>query len=199
MRIGVFGGTFDPPHLGHLILADEALNQLHLDRLLWVIAASPPHKQVQEVSPLVQRLELVQAAISVEPEFELSRVDIDRPGPHFTLDTVKIISQQYPGDEIIYIMGGDSLRDLPNWYKPTELIQACDWIGVMRRPDDEIHLPFLEKTLPGISQKIIFLDTPRLEISSSQIRKRILKNQPFRFYLPSTVYDLILKHGYYKE
>jgi len=160
MRIGIYGGTFDPPHLGHLILADEARNQLQIDRLLWVLAAHPPHKQQQEVSPLSQRLELIRAAIASEPCFELSTVDIDRAGPHYALDTVRIISAQFPGEEITYIMGGDSLRDLPNWHMPLQLMQACTWIGVMRRPDDDVHLTTLEKCLPGISTKVMFLDTP---------------------------------------
>jgi len=198
MRIGIYGGTFDPPHLGHLILADEARNQLKIDRLLWVLAALPPHKQQQGVSPLSQRLELVRAAIASEPCFELSTVDIDRPGPHYALDTVRIISEQFPGEEIINIIGGDSLRDLPNWHMPQQLIRACTWIGVMRRPDDNINLSALEKTLPGISAKALFLDIPRLEISSSQIRLRIAEGRPFRYYLPVPVFDLVVQRGYYR-
>jgi len=198
MRIGIYGGTFDPPHLGHLILADEARNQLQIDRLLWVLAAHPPHKQQQEVSPLSQRLELIRAAIASEPCFELSTVDIDRAGPHYALDTVRIISAQFPGEEITYIMGGDSLRDLPNWHMPLQLMQACTWIGVMRRPDDDVHLTTLEKCLPGISAKVMFLDAPRLEISSSQIRLRIAEGRPFRYYLPVPVFDLVVQRGYYR-
>ena len=118
MRIGIFGGTFDPPHLGHLILADEAHAQLELDRLLWVLTPDPPHKLHQSITPLVDRLDMLRATIAGNNAFELSMVDIERAGPHYAVDTLLILGRSYPGDALIYVMGGDSLRDLPTWYRP---------------------------------------------------------------------------------
>jgi len=104
MRIGVFGGTFDPPHLGHLILAAEASSQLKLDKLLWVLTPDPPHKRDQHLTPIEIRFELVKLSLMDDPTFEMSRVDLDRPGPHFTLDTVKLIKQEFPGADVFYLI-----------------------------------------------------------------------------------------------
>ena len=106
-QIGLFGGTFDPPHLGHLILASEAFFQLELDRLLWILTPQPPHKQDQAITPVEHRLAMVNLAIEDNPSFELSRVELDRPGPHYTLDTVEIIANQYPEADITPIIGGE--------------------------------------------------------------------------------------------
>ena len=111
-RLGIFGGTFDPPHVGHLILAMEAYDQLKLDRVLWVLAPNPPHKLGKKITDLDIRIEMVKAAINSDPMFEFSRVDIDRPGPHFVLDTMRILHEQKPDDELVFLMGGDSLHDL---------------------------------------------------------------------------------------
>ncbi|MDD5370184.1 MAG: nicotinate-nucleotide adenylyltransferase, partial [Anaerolineaceae bacterium] len=190
--IGVFGGTFDPPHLGHLILAAEAYDQLGLDRLLWVLTPDPPHKLEQHISRAEMRLALVQAAICDNPHFELSRVDLDRMGPHFAVDTVRLLAQDFPAAEMIYLMGGDSLHDLPTWRLPLELVHEVDAFGVMRRPGDDIDLSHLEQALPGLTEKVRFVDAPLLEISSSQIRYRIRTGKPFRYYLPPPVYDLVI-------
>ncbi len=191
MRIGIFGGTFDPPHVGHLILAAEALEQLKLDRLLWVLTPEPPHKQDQPITPLAARLELVMAAILDNPAFELSRIEIDRQGPHFAVDTVHLLANQFPGAELIYLIGGDSLRDLPTWHNPQGLIAAVSQLGVMRRPDARINLARLERMLPGLSAKTIYIDAPRIEISSSLVRQRAAEGRDFRYYLPEQVYRLV--------
>ncbi len=107
-RLGVFGGTFDPPHLGHLILAAEAQGQLQLSRLLWVLAAAPPHKEGQEITALNHRRQMVRLAIADNPGFELSTVDIDRPGPHYTADMLRLLRDAHPGEQIILVIGGDS-------------------------------------------------------------------------------------------
>jgi nicotinate-nucleotide adenylyltransferase len=198
MRIGIFGGTFDPPHHGHLILAAEGYDQLKLDRLLFVLTPDPPHKQGQSLSPLLSRLAMVQAAIDRDPIFELSRVDIDRPPPHYAVDTVELLAEKHPGAEMVYLMGADSLVDLPTWFAPDRFVAACDLIGVMCRPGEEIDLGELEKLLPGISAKIFFVQAPLLEISSSEIRHRAAGGRHFRHYLPEPVYQLILKHNLYR-
>lgn len=197
-RLGVFGGTFDPPHLGHLILAGEALDQLGLDRLLWVVTPDPPHKQGRSITRLSDRLALVETAIADEPAFTLSRVEIDRPGPHYALDTVRLLHDRHPGDELVYLMGGDSLVDLPDWHRPRELVKACDALGVMRRPEEVIDLAELEGQLPGLTSKVRFIDAPLLEISSSDLRERAAAGRPIRYYLPSGVFDLIQRRGLYR-
>lgn len=199
MRIGIFGGTFDPPHVGHQILAGEACDQLRLDRLLWVLTPYPPHKPGLEVTPLDQRLDLLQAALAGNPAFELSQVDIERPPPQYAVDTMRLLHSQYPGAELIYIMGGDSLRDLPSWHTPRLFLEACDGLGVMRRPTAELDLTVLEQLLPGITRKVSFVDAPLLEISSSTIRRRIAEGRTFRYYLPAPVYALIVARGLYRE
>ena len=198
-RIGIFGGTFDPPHLGHLILASEAQTQLELDRLLWILTPEPPHKQDQDITPIEDRLAMVRLAIADNPDFELSRIELDRPGPHYTLDTIKIVSEQNPGADIVPIIGGDSLRDLPKWHQPQELVYACHWIGVMRRPsDDETNLEALERELPGISSKVHYVDAPLLEIASREIRNRIASGRSVRYYLPTPVYEYIEQNHLYQ-
>ena len=197
MRIGIFGGTFDPPHIGHLILAGEAAYQLKLSRLLWVLTPDPPHKLGRAISPAGQRLDLVNAEIDGEPAFELSRVDLDRRGPHYAVDTLQLLSAAYPGDELVYLMGGDSLRDLPGWYQPQTLVDTCALLGVMRRPGDHIDLAALEQALPGVTAKVAFIDTPLVEISSAEIRRRMAAGLPYRYFLTEQVYQVIQAHHYY--
>jgi len=196
--LGIFGGTFDPPHLGHLILAAEAHAQLGLERLLWVLTPDPPHKQDRSITPLEHRLAMVNLALEHAPEFELSRVDMDRPGPHYAVDTVKIIANQDPGANLVYLMGGDSLRDLPLWHRPAKFVAACQLIGVMRRPGVGIDLRGLENKFPGLNAKVRFVEAPLLDIAAHEIRARIAGGRPFRYFLPSGVYDYILRHNLYR-
>jgi nicotinate-nucleotide adenylyltransferase len=198
-QIGLFGGTFDPPHLGHLILASEAYSQLELDRLLWILTPEPPHKREQSITPLEHRLAMVKLSIQGNPKFELSRAELDRPGPHYTLDTVELISRQYPDADITPIIGGDSLMDLPKWNRPRELLQACHWVGVMRRPGEQEDLAVLENDLPGISSKVHYVDAPLLEIASREIRSRIMGGKPFQYYLHPAVYDYINDNHLYQR
>jgi nicotinate-nucleotide adenylyltransferase len=197
-RFGVFGGTFDPPHLGHLILAAEAQSQLELERVLFVLTADPPHKRGRQLTPVADRLAMVAAAIKSQDIFELSRVEIDRPGPHYAADTMKLLAKEHGGKGLVYLIGGDSLRDLPNWNRPQEFITACSGIGVMRRPRTRIDLDDLERSLPGLTAKLEFVDAPLLEISSSEIRERVRNGGHYRFYLPGAVFEFIREQGLYK-
>ena len=198
-RLGIFGGTFDPPHVGHQILAMEAYDQLQLDRVLWVLAPNPPHKLGKKISSLEVRIEMVQAAIDDDEIFEFSRVDIDRPGPHYVLDTMRILREQRPGAELVFLMGGDSLHDLPTWHKPDEFIDACDYLGVMHRPGEVIHLEALEARFPGLSAKVEFIEAPLLEISSNQIRSLAINGSPFRYYLPFEVFKIVETKNLYQK
>jgi nicotinate-nucleotide adenylyltransferase len=196
-RVGLFGGTFDPPHLGHTILACEALDQLGLNRLLWVLTPTPPHKEGQAITSLEHRLEMVRRTLEAYPEFELSRIEIERPAPHYAVDTVRIAQRLHPDSEMIYIIGGDSLRDLPSWHNPAGFVAACHQLGVMRRPGDSIDLDSLEAVLPGLNEKVVFIDAPLLEISSREIRRRAATGHAFRHYLLAAVYDYIVSTELY--
>jgi nicotinate-nucleotide adenylyltransferase len=197
-RIGIFGGTFDPPHLGHLILASEAHAQLKLTHLYWVLTPVPPHKMNRPISSLEHRLAMVKLALKDEPTFELSDIEIERPGPHYTLDTVHVFSKLYPDLDLILLLGGDSLRDLPTWHRPVELVAACRRIGVMRRPGDSIDMEVLGRKIPGLKDKVRFVEAPLLEIASSEIRHRASKGFPFRYYLLPAVYRYIQEHNLYR-
>lgn len=197
-RIGIFGGSFDPPHLGHLILASEAYSQLNLDKVYWVLTPDPPHKLGQELQPVDIRFQLLQAAIGDNADFYLSSVDMDRPGPHYTLDTVSIIRQQNPAAKLFYLIGGDSLHDFPNWYHPGVLLNSLEGLGVMRRPGDQVDLNILEEKLPGLKEKVKFIDAPLLEIASSEIRLRIEQGKPYRYYLPEKAFQLIQEKNWYR-
>jgi nicotinate-nucleotide adenylyltransferase len=199
MKTGVFGGTFDPPHIAHLVLAAEALMQLRLDRVLWVLTPQPPHKPDWPITEVEQRLRMLEGAIADQPLFELSRVDLDRPPPHYALDTMYLLREEYPEDSLIYLMGGDSLKELPEWHKPQEFINLCDGLGVMLRLGAVIDIPLLEGALPGIAEKVRFVGTPLLEISSSDIRKRIARKGHFRYFLPERVHQIILQNALYTD
>jgi nicotinate-nucleotide adenylyltransferase len=190
-RIGILGGTFDPPHLGHLVLASEAIDQLNLERILWVLTPYPPHKRERDIIAMEYRLEMLQIATGDTPGFHISTVDIDRQPPHYALDTICILKEQHPNAELIYLIGGDSLHDLPTWHRPQALLEICNAFGVMRRPSDGVNLSTLEAEIPGITSKILEIKAPLLEISSTDIRERISLGRPFRYFLPPGVYDLI--------
>ncbi len=195
--IGVFGGTFDPPHIAHRILADEARYQLGLERVLWVVTAQPPHKPEVPHSPAEVRAEMVEAAIGGDPHFELSRADMDRPGPHYSVGTIAWLNQRYPGGRWAYLMGADSLRDLPSWHEPGELLKLVDALAVMGRPDADARLSRLEGQLPGISAKVRWILGPLVDVSSQEIRRRVEQHEPYRYWVPEGVADVIERHGLY--
>lgn len=196
--IGIYGGTFDPPHLGHLILAAEGLAQLRLTRLFWILTPEPPHKTDHPITPLIHRLEMLRRNLADSPNFEISTVEMDRPGPHYTIDTLDILRSRSPSANFVLLIGGDSLRDLPRWHRPPDLLAACHTIGVMRRPGDSIRPDALESILPGLSAKTRFVDAPQLEISSSTIRQRIATGGHYRYYLHPDVYEYIETQQLYR-
>jgi nicotinate-nucleotide adenylyltransferase len=197
-KIGLFGGTFDPPHLGHLILASEAVHQLGLSRLLWMLAPDPPHKLDQSITPLPHRLEMLKRTIAGNPRFEISYLEIERPGPHYTIDTVRQLSQLDPGADITLLLGGDSLRDLPTWRLPSELVSDVCEIGVMRRPGDPFDMPVLETKVPGVTKKVSFIDASLQELSSREIRQRVANGGVYRCYVIPTVSDYIEENNLYR-
>jgi nicotinate-nucleotide adenylyltransferase len=196
-RVGIFGGTFDPPHIGHLILAAEARQQLDLDFVYFVLAADPPHKQDRKITPIDHRLQMLELALTNQDYFKISRVEIDRPGPHFALDSIKQFQKELPDSDLIYLIGGDSLRDLPTWHQPSKLVARINRIGVMRRPFTDLDLTSLTKKIPELEKKLEFINTPLLEISSREIRKKVVEGGHYRNYLPTDVYSYILANQLY--
>jgi len=195
-RLGVFGGSFDPPHLGHLALAEAALGRLGLSRVLWVLTPAPPHKQGWKISPLAVRECMVSIMVEQNPQFDLSRVEMERPGPHYMVDTLMELGRRWPGDALILLLGGDSLRDLPSWGRPQLLVEQC-MLGVMRRPGAEPRLAALERVLPGMSERTEFFDAPLMDISSSEIRRRVHARQPYDHLVLPPVAAIIAQEGLY--
>ncbi len=198
MRLGVFGGTFDPPHNGHLGLASAAMDQLAFDKILWVVTADPPHKQGALIASVQDRLDMVAAAIAGHPHYEISRVDIDRPGPHWAADTVAILHGVWPQAELVYLMGGDSLRDLPTWGRPRELLAAAS-LGVLRRPGATVDLATLEDVLPGISGRVAFVTAPRFDVSSREIRQLVSSGRSIGDLVPPAVATIIEERQLYRD
>lgn len=197
-KIGFFGGTFDPPHIGHLILASEAVHQFDLSSLLWMLAPDPPHKQNQMITPFNHRLEMMKRVIADNPSFEISTLEANRPGPHYTIDTLRLLIQQEPDADIVLLLGGDSLRDLPTWRLHTDLVTAVSKIGVMRRPGDPFDMPALEAITPGLTEKVVFIDALLQNLSSREIRRRIVSGEVYRYYMHPSVYDYIESNHLYR-
>ncbi|GAB4544666.1 MAG: nicotinate-nucleotide adenylyltransferase [Anaerolineales bacterium] len=195
--IGVFGGTFDPPHLGHLILASEAAQQLNLQKVLWVLAPDPPHKDSADITPLPHRLAMLERAAANQPRFEISRVEINRPGPHYTVDTLRLLKEEFPQAELTLLMGGDSLRDLPRWRDPAAIVNLVARLGVMRRPNAAARLDELEASLPGAAQKVHFITALMQELSSQELRRRAASGGEYRCYLAPAVYEYIEENRLY--
>ena len=197
MRIGVFGGTFDPPHIGHQILAAEALEQLELDQVFWLPTPFPPHKKLNKITPLIHRLRMVELVVNGDPKFILSRVDIDRKPPHYAVDTMALLHNQAPDDDFYYLMGLDSLNDLLTWHRPTDFIDLCQGIGVMLRKGEVSETSKLKSEISGIEAKLHYLKTPIIEISASDIRLRTGSGKQFRYFVPEKVYRYIVENQLY--
>jgi len=196
-RVGYFGGTFDPPHLGHIILAAEAKHYLGLERLRWIITPEPPHKKDRIITPVHYRLEMLEIVIAKLGMFEICEVDIHRDPPHYAADTVEILKKEHPSEDLVYIIGEDSLKDLPDWYETNRFLSAIDQLAVAPRPEISTDLDQLDQVMPGISEKIIFIQKVMLEISSSVIRDRVREGAPFEHFLIDNVVDYIKKYKLY--
>ena len=196
-RLGILGGTFDPPHYGHLILAEQAREQLVLDRVLWLPAADPPHKQDRMISGIDDRLAMLAFALADNPAFEVSLVDVRRPGPHFTIDTLDLLAAEFPGAELLFLIGGDSLEHLLSWRDPRGIVRrAC--LGVMQRPGARYDLTHLEAAIPGLRNRLIIINAPLIEISGADIRDRVRARRSIRYFLPPRVEAYIYERGLYQ-
>lgn len=197
MRVGVLGGTFDPIHIGHLVAAEEVRAQLRLDRVIFVPAGLPPHKLTDYISPVDYRLAMVKLAVASNPYFTVSRVDIDRFGPCYTVDTIELLRDEWgPDVELYFIMGSDCLADMLTWHKPERLIRLCR-LAVMERPDYRVDMEQLERLLPGITSRVHLINSPQLDISSTDIQRRVRDGLPIKYQVPEAVENYIYKHELY--
>lgn len=195
-RLGIFGGTFDPLHYAHLALAEKARRRMKLRKVLWVLTPDPPHKDRPDLTPYPLRREMLRTAISRRPAFELCEVELERPGPHFMVDTVRILQERNPRAELFLLIGEDSLRDLPTWRDPRRLLERIPLV-VMHRPGAKTDLAALESVLPDIAERIIFLRATTMDISSTAIRRRVWLGRSIRDLLPRRVEKIILREHLY--
>jgi nicotinate-nucleotide adenylyltransferase len=202
-RIGIIGGTFDPVHLGHLAIAEAARERLDLDRVVFLPAGVPPHKPGAVDAPAEDRVAMVGLAIAGRPGFELSRIDVDRPGPSYTADSVELIAaaERAAGREpdLVLIMSAETLAELPDWHEPARLLAACRVAVVPRAGHPAPDPAWIEASFPGQAERIVAIDGPRLAISSSDIRVRIATGRTVRQLLPEAVARYIVDHGLYQR
>jgi len=198
-RIGVIGGTFDPIHYGHLAAAEEARVRVNLEKVLFVVALLPPHKLDEDVTPVEHRLAMVRLGIASNPHFEISLVDVDRPGPSFTVDTISMLQEQWgPDTELFFVMGLDSLVEVPTWHQPERLIRLCHLVAVSR-PRFEVDMRQLEASVPGISSRVEIIDMPEVDISSSDLQRRVKEGLPIKYQVPEEVERYIIEHRLYEQ
>ncbi len=200
MDIGLLGGTFDPIHSGHLIIAEEARLKLRLARVLFVPAGQPWLKTGRTISPAAHRVEMVRGAIATNPHFELSTVEVDRPGTSYSVETIAILQQQMGAEAtIFFLVGWDSLAELLQWKEPAKLIQLCKLVAVTRPGFSRPDLKTLEASVPGVIQSVIWLDIPPVDISSSDIRKRVAQGLSIHGLVPEGVESYIKEQKLYRQ
>jgi len=204
-RTGVFGGTFDPIHLGHLIAAEDVRSQLGLERMLFVPNSYPPHKQDREVTPVDDRVAMVRLGIASNPSFRLDLTEVDRPGPSFAVETMRALrSGGADADEPVFVLGGDALFGLSEWHEPDRFI-AENVIVVMDRPigdaspgRDAASWDALRARFPSISERLMPVHVARIGISAHDIRNRVAEGRSIRYLVPDAVADYIAERGLYR-
>jgi nicotinate-nucleotide adenylyltransferase len=198
-RVGLLGGTFDPIHFGHLLLAEEARLAVPLDRVLFVPAGQPPHKLRQPHTPIEHRLAMLELAIRDNPAFGISLVDVQRAGPHYSVDMVRLIQEQLgPDAELFFLMGMDSLANIGTWHEPARLLELCRLVVADRvtSPADRERLAGI---LPQVRERAIFISMPLIEISGADLRRRAAAGLSIRYQVPEAVRLYIAEHGLYRE
>jgi nicotinate-nucleotide adenylyltransferase len=200
MDIGVLGGTFDPIHSGHLIMAEEARLKLGLARVIFVPAGQQWLKTGMNVAPAAHRVEMAKLAIATNPNFEISTVDIDRPGPSYSVETIAIMQQQMGAEaKIFFLVGWDSLAELPQWREPDRLIQLCKLVAITRPGFSRPDLKVMESSVPGVTQSVVWLDIPPVDISSTDIRNRVAQGLSIRGLVTEGVESYIKEHKLYRR
>ncbi|MGB9737595.1 nicotinate-nucleotide adenylyltransferase [Chloroflexus sp.] len=196
-RLGIYGGTFDPIHFGHLAIVEEARWYCNLDRVLIVPAAAQPLK-AGHLAAAHHRLAMVQLACADNPALSPSTIELDRPPPSYTVDTLRICREQYGTDTELYlIIGADAAAELPAWREPHQIARLAQLV-VVKRPGYTLDLPALLAAVPPLHNRITMIDGPQLAISSTDLRQRLATGRPVRYQLPDAVYTYIQHHHLYQ-
>ena len=195
-RVGLFGGTFDPVHHGHMIAAAELRFALKLDRVALVPNSSPPHKPGVPVSSAVHRLAMLRLAIQGVPWLELDPIELEREGPSYTVDTVSELASRYPSTTFVFLMGEDSLRDLPTWREPDRIVELAE-LGVATRPGVAVNLDDLYARIPGARGRVAVVEIPDVSIASRELRRRVAEGRPISFQVPRLVERYVIENQLY--
>jgi nicotinate-nucleotide adenylyltransferase len=198
MRLGILGGTFNPPHIGHLICGQEAHRELALDRVLLVPARIPPHKPVEHEPGAEHRFELCRLAVAGDERFAVSELELTRAGPSYTVDTLRQLHARAPLDELVLILGGDIAAGLGDWHRVEEVLELAIVAVAGRRGTSRESVTETLDDLRG-GERACFFAMPRIAVSSTQIRRRVATGQPIRYLVPEPVRGYIERHGLYRE
>ena len=193
IKIGIFGGSFNPPHIAHLVVAESIRDQFGLNKILWIPSYLPPHKLNLHLPDAGHRVAMTKLATASNSAFEVSLLEIERQGTSFTIDTVNMLVSQYPSDTFYLVIGGDSLVDFMTWRAPADIISRVELL-VYQRPDQDIESA---EAYAKFSDRIHIAKAPLLEISSATIRSRMRAGQSIRHLVPDPVYDYIVEHQLY--
>jgi nicotinate-nucleotide adenylyltransferase len=196
-KIGVLGGTFDPVHNGHLAIARALREALRLERVVWVPAGRPPHKAGQIVSSDDDRLAMLELALAGSPKDVTSRADLDRGGPSYTADLLEIVACKYAPASLVFLMGEDSLRDLPAWHDPDRILRHAE-LAVAARPGIDVDLDAIARAVPGVVGRVHLVPTEEIPISSSEIRRRVRAGESIDGLVPPAVADYVSRRGLYR-
>ncbi len=202
MRIGVFGGTFDPVHFGHLILAEQCREQGRLDQVLFVPSARPPHKQDKPLTPFDKRVEMLSLALAGQPAFRIDELERDRPGPSYTVHTLEELRRRQPDAEFWLIVGADMLHDLPYWYEPVRIAAQAGFLVAGRPGWPMLSEQELAKSLqlpPGEPVRLQRIDMPLIEIASRDLRRRAADGRSLRYLVPRAVEEYIREKRLYRD
>ena len=198
-RVGIFGGTFDPIHMGHLIVAETIMDEFHLDKVVFIPAAVPPHKLDRQISPAKHRYMMAMLATCSNPRFQVSDMEMHRQGPSYSRDTLAQLIEEHGRDtEFYFIVGADSVENLHTWNRIDELLTMCHFIGASR-PGCMPDMEKIAQRFGSLAEKIHCLETPELEISSTEIRHRVGQKRTIRYIVPETVEQYIYKEKLYLD
>lgn len=202
-RVGILGGTFDPVHYAHLVIAEEVYAALGLAEMVFVPAGHPPHKSGSMVASAHHRLAMLELAIAGNPHFSISRVDLERPGPSYTVETLRLLREQWgTRTDLYFLIGWDSLEDFLTWHDPAGVLEQLSYLVAVRRPgyhEESGYRDSLEARLPGIKQRLLVVPAPQLEISSTDLRERVAQGRPIKYQVPEHVEQYIEQNSLYQR